>query len=161
MEEFNAISGIDLDQSFSSKALLVNEEEVAHYVRKPHKPWKPRTLNSATLASIAIFTGGLAILLGILQWQNTRAGALLFASMSGEFSFSDNFLYRYLPTITIVLYGLAWSWIDLDVKRLEPWFQLAQEGGTSAERSLLLQYPVDFMPLVPFKAAKLRSAIVL
>lgn len=44
------------------------------------------------------------------------------------------------------------SWVDLDVKRLEPWFQLSNEGGATAEQSLLLQYPFDFLPFIPFTA---------
>lgn len=121
------------------------------------KQWKPWTLSTGFLVPMAIFTAGLAVLLGLLQLQTARHGALFFASTANGFTFTENFLYRYLPTIVIVLYGMAWSWIDLDVKRLEPWFQLAQSGGVSAEKSLLLNYPVDFLPLVPFKAAKLRS----
>jgi hypothetical protein len=160
MESYPVLSEHDSNQILSSKSLVVSEEEVPDSTRESQKAWKPRTLSIATLISAAIFTGGLAVILGILQWQNNRHGALFFASTLGGFSFSENFLYRYFPTIIVVLYGLAWSWIDLDVKRLEPWFQLAQKGGTSAERSLLLQYPVDFLPLVPFKAAKLRSVIL-
>jgi hypothetical protein len=68
----------------------------------------------------------------------------------------DNFLYRFSPTIITVLYGIGWSWVDLDIKRLEPWFQLAQDGGSSARASLLLQYPVNFLLFVPFKAAQCR-----
>jgi hypothetical protein len=44
------------------------------------------------------------------------------------------------------------SWIDLDAKRLEPWFQLSKEGGEYSESSLLLQYPFDFLPFVPIAA---------
>lgn len=103
------------------------------------------------------FTSGLAIVLGILQWQNTRHGALFFASTANGFTILEDFLYRYLPTLVVVLYAMAWSWIDLDVMRLES----AQSGGASADSSLLLQHPADFLPLVPFKAAELRSVMVL
>jgi hypothetical protein len=161
MEGNNVLSEHNSNQILSSKSLVVSEDEVPHSTQEPQKPWKPWTLNSVTLVSIAIFTGGLAIVLGILQWQNARYGALFFAPTVDGFSFSENFLYRYLPTIIIVSYGLAWSWIDLDIKRLEPWFQLAHAEGASAEESLLLQYPVDFLPLVPFKAAKLRLVVIL
>jgi hypothetical protein len=142
-------------------ALVVTEQESAHSAKEPYKPWKPFSLSSGTLIATAIFTSGLAIVLGILQWQNTRHGALFFASTVNGFTISEDFLYRYLPTLVVVLYGMAWSWIDLDVMRLEPWFQLAQSGGASADSSLLLQYPADFLPLVPFKAAKLRSVVIL
>jgi Protein of unknown function (DUF3433) len=44
------------------------------------------------------------------------------------------------------------SWVDLDVKRLEPWFQLSNPGGAAARDSLLLQYPFDFLPFIPTAA---------
>jgi hypothetical protein len=40
------------------------------------------------------------------------------------------------------------SWVDLDAKRLEPWFQLSSDGGATAENSLILQYPFDFLPFI-------------
>jgi hypothetical protein len=69
----------------------------------------------------------------------------------------QNFLYRYLPTVVIVLYDMGWSWIDLNVKRLEVWYQLAHKESATPEKSLLLQYPLDFLPFVPFKAAKRKQ----
>ena len=53
-----------------------------------------------------------------------------------------------------VLYGIGWAAVDLDVKRLEPYFQLSMPGGASASDSMLLHYPFDFLPLVPLTAAK-------
>ncbi|RFU35191.1 hypothetical protein B7463_g1109, partial [Scytalidium lignicola] len=47
---------------------------------------------------------------------------------------------------------MAWSWVDLDVKRLEPWFQLSKQEGASSTDSLLLQYPFDFLPFIPITA---------
>src|SRR5271154_501130 len=154
MEGFNELSTRNSDEKLLYKALGVSEREL-------HKPWKPWTLNSGTLISTAVFSVGLAGVPGILQWENARHGALFFASTTDGFSFTENFLYRYFPTIIIVLYGMAFSWIDLDIKRLEPWFQLARNGGAEAEKSVLLQYPVDFLPFVPFKAAKLWLVMLL
>jgi hypothetical protein len=98
---------------------------------------------------------GLTALFGALQWRNSRNGALLFASIRGTFNLIGNFFYRFCPTI-LVFYGIAWNWIDLDIKRRESWFQLARTGGSSGRTSLLLHYPVDFLPLVLFKAAQRR-----
>ena len=157
----NAPSERNSDQKLFSKALVVTEQEFAYSTKESYKPWKPFSLGSSTLIATAIFTSGLAIVLGILQWQNTRHGALFFASTANGFTILEDFLYRCLPTLIVVLYAMAWSWIDLDVMRLESWLQLAQSGGASADSSLLLQHPADFLPLVPFKAAELRSVMVL
>ena len=59
----------------------------------------------------------------------------------------------------IVLYGIGWAAVDLDVKRLEPYYQLSKPGGASASNSILLHYPFDFLALVPVTAAKRRFVI--
>lgn len=66
------------------------------------------------------------------------------------------FSYLYVPTIIAVLYSLIWSWIDLDAKRMQPWFELSKKDGVTAENSLFLDYPYDFVATVPFKAARKR-----
>lgn len=147
--------------SYSKKSLpqvsIHEQSSASTTVVTPKDGWKPWTFSVVILVPAMLFTALLVITLGLLQWQNARQGALFFASSLDGFSPLETFLYRYLPTVITVLYGMAWSWIDLDVKRLEPWFQLAQTGGAIAEKSLLLHYPVDFLPLVPLKAAKRRS----
>jgi hypothetical protein len=140
----------------SSKSSVINEREFPSPRRASTQSWKPLTFSSSILAPLAICTAGLAAVLGVFQWQSSRNGALLFAATGDTLSSMENFLYRFCPTIIVVLYGMVWSWVDLDVKRLEPWFQLAQNGGSSARTSLLLHYPVDFLLFVPFKAAQRR-----
>jgi Protein of unknown function (DUF3433) len=71
-------------------------------------------------------------------------------------SFYLAIMFRYLPITSSVVYGMIWNWLDLDVKRLEPFFQLSKPGGATAKESLLLEYPVDFPVVVPIKAVRLR-----
>ena len=56
--------------------------------------------------------------------------------------------------MVIVLYGIGWAAVDLDVKRLEPYFQLSKPNGALASDSLLLHYPFDFLAFAPIAAAK-------
>ena len=56
--------------------------------------------------------------------------------------------------MVIVLYGIVWAALDLDVKWLEPYFQLSKPGGSTATDSILLHYPFDFLALVPVSAEK-------
>ncbi|KAL8689126.1 MAG: hypothetical protein Q9224_004717, partial [Gallowayella concinna] len=51
---------------------------------------------------------------------------------------------------------ILWSWIDLDTKRLEPYFQLSKPGGAALANSLELQYPFDFVAYAPLKALRRR-----
>jgi Protein of unknown function (DUF3433) len=141
---------------YTSKASLVSTQEVDGQTSGNGSPWRPWTLTAKILIPTALFTALLILAIALLQWQDSLHGALCFAKTTDGFSDMDLFLYRYLPTIVIVLYGILWSWIDLDIKRLEPWFQMAKDVGANGSSSLLLQYPAEFLPLVPFKAARQR-----
>jgi hypothetical protein len=147
-------STISIIRKTSSNSPIINKQELPSPRRTSSQSWKPLTFSSGILVPLAVCTAGLVAVLGIFQWQSSRNGALLFAATGDTLNSMENFLYRFCPTIIVVLYGIVWSWVDLDVKRLEPWFQLAQNGGSSARTSLLLHYPVDFLLFVPFKAAQ-------
>ncbi|KUJ06743.1 uncharacterized protein LY89DRAFT_661803 [Mollisia scopiformis] len=119
--------------------------------------WKPRTLRSPVLGTMIIVSLSLIVLLEVLSHISTRnnsEGGIAFAVDSSSFTIASLFGYSYLPTILAVCYSMLWTWIDLDVKRLEPWFQLSQDGGATASNSLLLQYPFDFLPFVPITAVR-------
>ena len=81
----------------------------------------------------------------------------MFATNGQSLRSGQTFTYLYLPTIISVIGGMTWGWIDLDVKRLEGYFQLSKDGGALGSDSVLLSYPVEFLPLVPPRAAKRRS----
>lgn len=65
-------------------------------------------------------------------------------------------MYQYFPTILAVVFSIFWAWIDLEVKRLEPYYRLSRDEGALGKDSLLLAYPFGFVPLVPVKAFRQR-----
>jgi hypothetical protein len=108
-----------------------------------------------------IFVGTvlLIISLEILSYISEKDGnsnGLAFASAPDDISTGAQVGYLYFPTILAVIYSMIWMWIDLDVKRLEPWFQLSKPNGMTAKNSILLQYPFDFLPFVPIQATRRR-----
>ncbi|KAL8727662.1 MAG: hypothetical protein Q9166_005898 [cf. Caloplaca sp. 2 TL-2023] len=120
------------------------------------QPWKPATLQAPLLLATAAFSiAPLAILL-YLSWRSRRDGGLAFAPLDDKFSTLTVFAYSYLPILLAVIFGTFWSWVDLDTKRLEPYFQLSKPEGASSADSILLQYPFDFIALAPIKALKRR-----
>ena len=121
--------------------------------------WRPFTLRASTLFFFLLFTFGLIAIIEALNDLSVRNNALTFADSRGEFSIGQIFCYRYLPQMAIVLYGIGWAAVDLDVKRLEPYFQLSKPGGASASDSILLHYPFDFLAVVPVAAAKRKFVI--
>lgn len=121
--------------------------------------WKPSSLNPFVLASVTALTLFLVVLLAILQAKSNQDGGILFSENIDSFSAGTTFLYLYLPTIIAVIYTTVWNWVDLDVKRLEPWYQLSQEAGSNGNESILLQYPAEFLASVPISAMKRRLVI--
>ena len=62
----------------------------------------------------------------------------MFAKSIDSFTFQQTFLHEHLPTIVALIFSIYWSWIDIQVKRLEPYFQLSKEGGSTGDESMLL-----------------------
>ena len=124
-------------------------------ITKCTQGWKPTTLKAPFLVTLIAFCSVVIGILEWLSWKSERDGFVAFTS-SDNFAPSTTFIFLYLPTIIAVSFSMIWSWVDLDVKRLEPFYQLSKDNGAMAQKSILLQYPVDFIAFVPFKAAKHR-----
>jgi hypothetical protein len=120
------------------------------------KPWKPRTLRPSVLVVTILLCWSLIALLQIFLFRSQRDGGLIFAPRISDLPLSRTFLFFYLPTVVAVLFSMHWAWIDLDAKRLEPYYQLNKKDGALGKDSLLLQYPFDLNPFVPVKALRAR-----
>ncbi|TAQ88659.1 hypothetical protein B7494_g3002 [Chlorociboria aeruginascens] len=121
------------------------------------KHWKPVTLQAPVLGGFIIFSLSIIIILEILSHiafgnGGINGSGLAFGVDVNHLPLSATIGYLYLPTVLAVIYSILWAWVDLDTKRLEPWLQLSNEGGASAEDSLLLNYPFEFIPFIPVTA---------
>ena len=125
------------------------------------KPFLPITHRAPLLLTISAGCIVLLVLLEVLSRKNNRDGGIMFAQDGESLGPGQQFTYLYLPTIIAVCGSMIWSWIDLDVKRLESFFQLSKPGGASGSDSVLLSYPVDFLALVPITAARRRHYTVM
>ena len=92
----------------------------------------------------------------ILAQRSTARGGLFLSQSLDDLPTYATFSYLYAPNIIAATYSLLWNWIDLDVKRMQPWFELSKSEGATGGSSLLLEYPSDFLPFVPLKALKRR-----
>ncbi|KAH6639043.1 hypothetical protein C7974DRAFT_125364 [Boeremia exigua] len=120
------------------------------------KTWKPPALRSPILIITILLCWSLIAILQVFLVQSQRDGGVLFAARISALPFSQQFLYLYFPTVLAVIFSIYWAWIDLETKRMEPYYQLSKKDGALGKDSLLLAYPFDFIPLVPIKAAKNR-----
>ncbi|CZT47693.1 uncharacterized protein RSE6_08281 [Rhynchosporium secalis] len=63
-----------------------------------------------------------------------------------------NFLYSFIPSIIGMLLYLFFQPLDMALRILQPWAELGQPVGATAERSLLLDYPASSPIACSFKA---------
>ena len=104
------------------------------------------------LLSMIGFAAVLIAALEYLSRLSDRDGGILLSN--GDFPAYVTFVNTYLPTILAVILGLLWTWIDLDARRLEPYFRLSEPRGATPESSLDLNYPFDYVALASFKALR-------
>jgi len=133
--------------------------EQQFHVSRPceRKRWKPTSLKSYFLAGTLLYALTLLCFTSFLHFRDYKYGAVLFADTGEALSNEQDFLVRYLPIMLMVLYGMLISVVDLDIKRLEPWYQLSQP--ISAIRGLpplLCRYDTDFVLTVARRALQHR-----
>ena len=119
-------------------------------------PWMPFTLRPTFLSFLLAVTLCFLAAVETIRQVSLRDSAVATVDATGQIPRTLTFMYIYCPVLALMLYGLAWAWVDLDIKRLKPYFQLSRNNGALAEDSLLLTYPHDFLPLVPIRAARRR-----
>ena len=119
-----------------------------------NKSWRPFTLRAPTIIASLIITVALIALIEYINKISIKEKALFFAEKAEDFPIGVVFCYRYLPQMIVVVLGVGWAAVDLDVKRLEPYFQLSKPEGATASNSIFLHYPFDLIAFVPINAAR-------
>lgn len=110
------------------------------------------------LCLMIILSLGLAAVIECLAQMSSRNGGGLALSQSeDDIPNSVNLAYLYLPTTIAVAYSLLWTCVDVDVRRMQPWLELSRPGGSRGDMSLLLDYPFEFLPLLPVSAGKRKQ----
>ncbi|KAA8914876.1 hypothetical protein FN846DRAFT_915538 [Sphaerosporella brunnea] len=123
--------------------------------------WKPSTLKTPFhLISVALCLAFIGVLEALLRISASNGGLIFADSKTGQLPGYTLFCFEYLPTLVAVLHGLFLMWIDNDIKRLEPYFQLSKSEGVDARDSLLLDYPYQFAAFLPWNSFKRRHWVV-
>ena len=111
-------------------------------------------MQAPVLLSVIVLTLVLAGSIEFLAQKSQKQGGLSLSECSDCLPGIVTFGYLYAPTVISVLYSLLWSWIDLDIRRIQPWLELSRPEGAEASSSLLLDYPSTFLAFIPFSAWK-------
>jgi hypothetical protein len=105
------------------------------------------------LACFILFTFGLVGVIEYFAQRSQKEGGLSLTD-DADATTTSILLSRYAPTVVAVTYSLIWTWIDLDIRRMQPWLELSRRDGATAESTVLLDYPFEFLAFVPIKAGK-------
>lgn len=66
-------------------------------------------------------------------------------------------LWTYVPSIIAVGYGILWSIVDAETKRLEKYRQLSRNGGCTGRGSVCLNYHCFWSPFTIIQALRYRQ----
>jgi hypothetical protein len=128
-------------------------------IRTQSPGWKPLSTKAVVLIPFAIVSVTFAAVVELLVQLGQRRGGFGLSTSAGGISTLTTISFHYLPTVIAVFYGLWWTWVELDVRRLQPWLELSRIKGATGKYSLLLDYPSDFILNVVTKSARMRYAV--
>lgn len=111
-------------------------------------------MTTPILSAVIIASLLMVAAIELLAQKSQRQGGLALSPSLKEIPQYAMITSQYIPQVLAVCYSLVWSWIDLDVKRMQPWFEMSKPGGALAGDSLLLDYPYTFVAFVPVQAAQ-------
>jgi hypothetical protein len=140
-------------------SILTQDDSQALISSKTEKHWTPLTQKAYFLVPTILGSGALIAVLQVYLERSNRDAGILFAPKINDLPLSQTFSYLYLPTIVALVLSFVWTWIDLDIKRLEPFVQLSRSNGALGKDSVLLHYPFDFVAFVPFVAVRKRYIV--
>ncbi|GAP88083.1 putative phosphoribosylaminoimidazole-succinocarboxamide synthase protein [Rosellinia necatrix] len=136
----------------------VEDQKEPWAVRHRYLPWCLRDgpLVSSVVAGTALLVALLVV--SFLPATDIREGFvphLTAAPLPGAFSPAD-FLYSFLPSLLGLALFLGLQTLELTLRVLAPWGELARPEGSRAETSLLLDYAACLPWQATLKAARLR-----
>jgi len=106
----------------------------------PQPNWKPFSMRWPYLLFIILLSVLLAIVQEIVYQMSRRPEGLFHFTSAQDLDPGLYFVFKFVPTIITVTYGVLWQNIDFEVKRLEAFYQMSKEGGALAAQSINVDY---------------------
>jgi len=158
-----AHDGIQLQTKISEQSIgpstWSEDDKQTLFSSKSKRSWKPMTQKAYFLVPTILASGVLITVLQVYLERSNRDSGILFASEIDSLPLVQTFSYLFLPTIVSLVLSFVWTWIDLDIKRLQPYVQLSRKHGAVGRDSILLHYPFDFVAFVPFAAIRRKYVV--
>jgi len=90
-----------------------------------------------------------------------KPGIISFWQVDKDLTVVTFAMWKYLPTLIAVIYGILWKITDTEVKRTEPYYQLSKGSkGALAASTLNIEYQTFWSLLVPVAAIQHRQWLV-
>ncbi|KAL4862143.1 hypothetical protein BDV12DRAFT_203324 [Aspergillus spectabilis] len=122
--------------------------------------WRPIPLRPTYLSFIACIMLSMLVVLEALAQYSDRTGGLVFFQDTNDLTNLESFAYNYVPVIIALVLATLWSFIDFDVLRLEPYFQMSRPEGCPAT-VMFINYNFGQSFITPITSAKRRHWLVL
>ncbi|KAI0152926.1 hypothetical protein GGR57DRAFT_162628 [Xylariaceae sp. FL1272] len=126
----------------------------------PQPNWKPFTMRWPYLLFLIILSIALGIAQELIYQKSDREQGLIKFENAKQLSPGYYFIFKFVPTIATVSFGILWQSTDFEVKRLEAYYQMSKRGGALATESLNVDYITMFSFAVPFVAMAHRHDAV-
>ncbi|GAB0136301.1 hypothetical protein EsDP_00004607 [Epichloe bromicola] len=133
--------------AFASKA----QKSEIFYPQPNWKPWPMRWPYLTMMIFLSLVLAGMQEIL----FRKYKDVPLLQFQKPADVKAGLYFAVKFAPTISAVVYGVLWQFIDFEVRRLEAYYQLSKPGGALAAESMNVDYVTSFNFLRPFRALKL------
>ncbi|KAI1199641.1 hypothetical protein F5X97DRAFT_113998 [Nemania serpens] len=156
--------GVDLSSMIGPNTVRRDQDAPAPPPEKqvfyPQPNWKPFSMRWPYLLFMIL----LSVLLGIVQelvyQMSRRPGGLFHFTSARDLDPGLYFVFKFVPTIITVTYGVLWQNTDSEVKRLEAFYQMSKEGGALAAQSINVDYITLFNFTRPLLALHRRHYAV-
>ncbi|KAI2627414.1 hypothetical protein GGS26DRAFT_140681 [Hypomontagnella submonticulosa] len=146
---------LDLDRRHS----MLPSKETKTEVFYPQPNWKPFSMRWPYITCLTLLSVGLAISQEVLYQRSAKEPLLKFQSAT-DLGSGWYFVVKYIPTIITVTYGVLWQLTDVEVQRLEAFYQLSTSEGAYAGKSINVDYITLFNFTRPFRALQRRHYAV-
>jgi hypothetical protein len=129
--------------------------------------WRPFSMGWLWLTMLIIIALTLAALqeflcqLSIMRAHKDPTDGLIRFKKPGDLTVAEYFTWKYAPVLFFVIYGILWQVTDFEVKRLEPYYQLSKKSGSTAAKSLNMDYLTFLSWLVPLRALRHKQYAVI
>lgn len=125
----------------------------------PQANWKPFSMRWPYLTALIVISVTLAASQEYL-YQKSHQKPLYEFNSASDLNTWDYFVFKYLPTLVAVIFGILWQVTDFEVKRLEAYYQLSKPGGALAAESINVDYITFFNFFRPVRALKYKHYAV-